>query len=505
MPSPLSKSNQLFPLAAGIIVFAGSGFSFGPPRATEAEEALAKGLAVWRESGRIQNGAACATCHSPDGIEIAAYNFDDATLLRRAKPHLNLADCQTLINYVHALRAKFNFTKLRDPIADRPLQPGGAPLEGNTPEDRDFAFGVHLQSLLPNLFGSPISNVESAQKAESEILKLDPNLLRIGIPLNRVSEDIANGKDHASLAQWLPEVAPIVPAQSLGEWYAAEDAYLKNPTQSELHKLLVTHASLVKGDRMVAMGALSVLKFRALLIWQDRIRNLTEGKTPSLAPEVEAYGGYNPIWEVGDFARQVQGRTPKELGMDDETQSKKLAGPSLEKQLSALRLSWFWAGWLADQGQFKTSRDIKTRLGMWLSQSLSEDGPYPIHSMYANTRRQAVITNEPNSWAETLDRRRRIWDYAGLRSFQYYQNDLPKQPEHKALYCKFACNCFRMNLLLLKAEIERTQTVWVKISTKANVTELASFVRLHEPETSQSIDQLQAEIFSAIEKAKERR
>src|ERR1019366_7258348 len=152
-------------------------------------------------------------------------------------------------------------------------------------------------------------------------------------------------------------------------------------------------------------------KFRGLLVLQDRMRNRTEKDAENVSGDVRAYGNYNPIWDVGEFARQMMDRSPGALGMDQATQMMKLAGPSLSAQLHLLRVSWFWAGWLSDQGLFKTSHDDKTRLGMWFSESLSQDGPYPIHNVFANARRQAVISNELASWGEPLARRRRIWDF----------------------------------------------------------------------------------------------
>jgi hypothetical protein len=467
-------------------------------------DALAKGLKIWRKPGAIQNGAACATCHSPDGIEIAAYNFDDADISRRALAHLNTADTQELVSYIHALRSKFHFKKLRDPNSDRPLQPGGSYLNGNDPAARDFAFGQELQGLLPRLFHGRIETVAQAKAAESNLLAIDPVNLRVGIPLNRLSEDIAHGNEHSSIAQWLPEIAPIIPSDKLASWYAAEDRYLLSPLPSELHKLLLFHSQLVNSNRMMGMGVISTAKFRALLVLQDRMRNHSEafGKTPSA--DVVEYGNYNPIWEVGEAARDMMDRSPRGLGMDPETRTRKLEGPTLSDQLHALRLSWFWAGWLSDQGLFKTSHDDDVRLGRWLSESLSKDGPYPIHNVFANARRQVVVSNVLDSWGEPIFRRRRIWDFAGLRIFQTHVKDIPIEPTYRKMYVAFTANCFRMNLLLLADDIHRTKTVWVKRNTKASVSELVAFIKTQDPADSANASRLERELDSVIDRATER-
>ena len=409
-----------------------------------------------------------------------------------------------LIAYIHALRAKLGLHALRDPNRDRPLQPGGSCLPGADPSARDLAFGRELQERLPQLFGSAIETTDQAKAAERELLQIKPISLRIGIPLNRLSEDVAHGNEHSSIAQWLPEVPPQIAAGELKGWYAAEDRYLKTPTQGELHRLLLLHGQLVNTSRMLGLSAISTLKFRGLLVLQDRVRNRTEKDAENVSGDVRAYGNYNPIWEVGEFARQMMDRSPGALGMDQATQMKKLAGPSMSAQLHLLRVSWFWAGWLSDQGLFKTSHDDKTRLGMWFSESLSQDGPYPIHNVFANARRQAVVSNELASWGEPLARRRRIWDFAGLRAFQAYLRDIPTEPKYRQLYVTFTANCFRMSLLLLKDDVARTKEVWVKRNTKANAAELLTFIKGQDPEHAASAEKLEHELFLLVDGAKER-
>jgi len=468
------------------------------------DDILAQGLKIWRKPGAIDGGAACATCHSPDGIDLAAYNFDDQDIARRANPHVGYADAHLLVEYFHALRTKLKLSPLRDPIRDRPLQPGGEVLPGDTPAARDLAFGKELQSKLPLLFGPRIETMDQARAAEAELLTLNPAKLKIGIPLNRLSEDQAHGDEHASIAQWLPEVPPNVPKDKLPQWYAAEDKYLADPSQANLRQLLLDHGKLINTNVMVGIDAISVLKFRGLLVLQDRIRNNTETQETGLSGDLAYYPDDNSFWNVGDLTRDVIRSDPQRLGMDKLTQSKKSGSIPLAQQLHQLRVSWFWLAWLSDQGLFMTSHDDKVRLGMWLSQSLSEDGPYPIHNVYANARRQAVVSNELTSWGEPKVRWRRIWDFAGLRSFGYQSRDLPQDPDYRQLTIAFTANCFRMNLQLLKKEILDTHAVWVKQSARANVKELAAFLTRYDPDDSANTAALSAELSKLIDGAKER-
>lgn len=468
------------------------------------EPALVAGLAVWRKPGAIENGAACATCHSPDGIELAAYAFDDADILRRAQPHLGPADCRALVAYIHALRAKHHFTRLLDPMRHRPLQPGGSVLPGRTPAERDLAFGRELAPLLPHLFNGRIDSVEEARIAERELLRVRPTQLRVGIPFDRLSEDVAHGDEHASIDQWLPEAPPAVAPGDLPTWYAAEDDYLRKPNPESLHGLLLLHTRLVDSHRMPGFDALSAAKFRALLVLQDRIRSGHELPDGNVSSDVQAYGNFNPIWQVGEVARQIMDRGPGSIGMPPDEQAKKLAGPSFKAQLHDLRVAWFWAGWLSDEGLFKTSHDDKTRLGMWFSESLSKDGPYPIHNVFANARRQAVVSNDPTAWGETAARKRRIWDFAGLRSFDFQTRDIPTDADARAMYLTFTANCFRMNLWLLEADLERTHVVWVRRNARANVAELVRFVNTADPADAGRTTALQSKLDQLIDGASER-
>lgn len=402
------------------------------------------------------------------------------------------------------MRDKLGLYPLRDPIKDRPLQPGGDVLPGDTPEARDLAFGREIAPKLPLLFGEPIRTVDQAKAAEAQLLALDVTNLKVGIPLNRLSEDIAHGKEHASVAQWLPEVPPTIADSDRPAWYEDEDRYLADPSQNNLRTLIQRHMQLVNTSRLSNLAELSAVKFRALLVWQDRIRHRSENTPAFVTPDVLAEG-YNPIWEVGEIARQSVGRNPMQLGMDADTQKKKLAGEPVTQQEQDLRLSWFWAGWLSDQGLFKTSHDDKVRLGQWLSESLFSDGPYAIHNTFFNARRQAVVSNDAPSWGEALERRRRIWDLAGLRVFNYYVRELPSEPEQRRLYITFTSNCIRMNLLLLMDDIARTGVVWVKKSAIANAKVLLNFIRVEQPEETLAADKLQEAVSAVIANAPKER
>ncbi|HWA82519.1 MAG TPA: hypothetical protein VG820_03735, partial [Fimbriimonadaceae bacterium] len=190
------------------------------------------GIALWRKTD--SQGRACASCHSPDGIELAAYGYDEATFRRRAEPHLGKENAAKLAKYLLGLRERLAFKTLLDPMNNRPMQPGGSAYPGATPQERDRAFALDLDKVAPALMVDRIGTLEQAKKGLAEMLALDPYKLRIGIVLNRLSEDKFHGEEHASLAHWIPDVAPLPYSPELEK---AQSQYLADPSEANFRKL----------------------------------------------------------------------------------------------------------------------------------------------------------------------------------------------------------------------------------------------------------------------------
>lgn len=471
-------------------------------------QAHSQGLTLWRKPGAIDNHAACATCHSPDGIELAFYGFDDATILRRAHRHLSESDSRKLVAYFRDYRRRIRTTSNPNAFETSPLQPGGFVLPGKTPEDRDFAFGLQLQQKTPTLFGAPIKSLAQAIRAEHELLAVDVFKLRVGFPLSRLSEDPFHGP-HAVFNQWLPEVAPTIPADKLAEWYRKSDAYLRESTTARLAGLITDHELWIPTARFTQFQALSAQKFRALLVLQHRLRTQVAAKShPFLDPVVLELKNHNPVWEVGEIARDLLADpspiSARTFGLDEPDLAAHASSRPLADQVHSLRLSWFWLGWMLDQGLYRTSPNDKVRLGAWLAQSLSEDGPYALHLAFADGRRQAVINNNLASWAETLSRRHRLFDLTGLHSAGRYLTLIPRQPERRKLYLTFVCNLMRMNLLLEQEAMLKTREVWRKPNTRAAVAEFTDFIRKYEPGSVSEINAIQRSMNDLIDRGKER-
>lgn len=476
------------------------GYALYLPPQNSKPDPYREGLSVFRKPGKTADHSACASCHAPDALDLAQFAFTDETIRRRANVHLDPEDTERVVAFVHEVRKRYRIQSLLDPMTDRPLQPGGKVLPGETPEARDAQFGKEIAPKLPTLFGSPILTLAAAKRAEAELLRLNPWDLRVGIPFNRISEDAIHGSDHATIAQWFPELTADVAVDKRKEWYDLVDAYLAKPTWQSLRRLTESHARFVTYPKD-GIESIAYVKYRALLVLQHRTRLRLQGitvPTGIVAPEITRWPAANPLWDVGDTARDVRGFEAAQLGMDARLLSDKYSGPDINKQLSELRLPWMWLGWLSDQGQYRTGGENEIRRGDWFSDALEQDGPYAIHSVYANARRQMVISRRPEAWLGDPKRQRLMWDYASLRMVNRFWAMAPKEPSHRTTYLRFTANCLRMSLLLFKADLEKTHRVWYKVNSTQNAKEVAAVIEKAEPAHAGSARTLRNDILKLI-------
>ena len=98
-------------------------------------------------------------------------------------------------------------------------------LPGATAPERDRAFGQELQEMGLKLMGAPINSAAEAHAAWDELNAINLRTLKVGIPMNRYTEDIFNNPtgmtpgcadnhqcdDHGTIADWIPDV-PVLEA-----------------------------------------------------------------------------------------------------------------------------------------------------------------------------------------------------------------------------------------------------------------------------------------------------
>lgn len=186
------------------------------------------GLAMFRK--RDAHGAACASCHSPDGLDLALIGYPDATILRRALMHLSPDDALVVRDFVHAQRRHWGITRPCSP-SWRVLQPGGEVLPGATVGEQEVAFFEQLAEQGSLIATAKIDSPPIALRAYEQLATLDLRRQKIGIALPRWTEDRFNGEEHRTINDWIPAI-PRIPNDDA--WYALVDAYLKDPTDDRI-------------------------------------------------------------------------------------------------------------------------------------------------------------------------------------------------------------------------------------------------------------------------------
>jgi len=372
------------------------------------------------------NGQACANCHSPDGIELRS--FSDATLRRRIGRHFTVGgtDATAVFEYLRQ--------QPRQVGAVRPFQPAGSPIWYATANARDRAFGQILARRAPRLSGALIASTADAEAVAEEVKQIDLFALPIGIPLNRLSNDVFHGAKQGTVADWIPDT-PAAPD------FALQDAYLASPNRARL-------AEMVSGTQF-GLGAaekLSGLKYQALAIYQHWLRT-GERVTPV---------GDSPFWQIGEFGRLERGHPLNELGFPPRVRAESRA-----TNMADLRLPWYWLGWMFDPGLQRSGDLPETRRADYFVRSLREDGPYPNHTLFMLTRKLAEQGTNPSAWNSDF-----VQMYEIQYSFWLLDQAMPKLD---SVGKRIEANSFLMSLYLLARDIRRTGAVLLPESQRTQV------------------------------------
>ncbi|HKL19378.1 MAG TPA: hypothetical protein VJ905_10435 [Halalkalibaculum sp.] len=429
---------------------------------SELDAIISEGLEAWRKPGVIQQGAACANCHAPDALDLAYFNFDDNTLKRRAEPHvgefsfqLSGSDFKKIEKMVDALRIKFDIEP-KDPMDFRPLQPGGEVLPGNTAADRDYAFGRQLADMDFIFATEPVLSLEDAKEHRDAWLELNPRTLKIGIPFNRWSEDPHHGVTHASMADWLPDLPRLPREGRAAEWYALQDTYLQDPTDENFWAMYDNEnrytTAIFDGssERFFHKKYRSVLMaqhmFRKELMQQEEFPNRpTLAWFPTRNDDID-----NPIWDIGLIAHGLRGGPddPGDFEMPPEVLLRSKPSGTIDEQMNDIRVPWFYAGWLFDQGlQHSRGGDATTQARYFTLHMHIDDG-YPIHNAFAITRK-LIVENFDTQIHDTGKPLNANYENFSNRAFR----EEPENEEAKEIYRLLTENSFRMITLFIQEEI----------------------------------------------------
>jgi hypothetical protein len=402
---------------------------------------------------------------------------------------------------VHALRARYGITQPPDPAVVRPFQPGGEVLPGATTAERDRAFGEELEQMNLALMGEPINSAVAARKAWDELKAVNLRTLRVGIPMNRYTEDIFNNADakptcpdhhlcddHGTIADWIPDV-PVLNADTAEELFPLHDAYLKDPTLENLKKVL--DASPRDDVMWFKNKYLSVQMANWLFREQAKGMKMLD-TLPETPFPVENGTLFNSIWMVGanlrDFIHNVGKELPTGGGKFSipEATLPGLTRNDAVEQLERTIVPWFWLGFTFDPSTMNVQNDYVAEADEYFTQeTFLDSGSSPIHAAFIIGKRSVemmaydTLPRSPNVFpffhpdlgrfpVTPMTMRSGYFpvltNFAEEKNFNtinnYQLNKMPTEPQQRALYQTFTANMYRMFVWVLIDELQTTPQIW---------------------------------------------
>jgi mono/diheme cytochrome c family protein len=498
------------PAAAGLPVPAV--YCLARPEATwttdQVNAAYTAGLAAWRKPGDVDNNA-CVSCHAADPMDLAFIGYTDGQIYRRAFQHqmpASQATIDTIIDMVHAMRAKFKITQPPDPAVYRPFQPGGAVLPGATSALRDQAFGQELKDMNLRLMGAPINSPADAKQAWTELAALNLRTLKVGVAMNKYTEDIFNNDgvnvpcadkhicdDHGTIADWITDTA-VIPGTPSAAILAAHDAYLANPTLDTLKAAMLTLPRDETSWFKHKYGSVMIANFffRQLAAGDTDLVSFMKANPTPFPVDMKTGMLYNTIWMVGanqrDFIHNV-GATLGVGGGKFSVPSETIPGLTrndANEQLQRIIVPWFWLGFTLDPSTMNVEPDYVAEGDEYFTQeTFLDNGSLPIHGAFIVSKRSVemmkydVLPRSPNVFPFFHPDMGRfpvtpmtmragyfpvVTNFAEEKNFNtinsYQLKYTPTDPTHKALYQTYAANQWRMFMWTLVGELQTTPQIW---------------------------------------------
>ncbi len=486
------------------------GPSFNPAApffsAGQMETVKRDGLSAFRAPGAH---GACASCHVPDAFDLAVIGYSDEDIRRRALEHVDSAKAEQIVQLVHAQRQSHDLTRILHPARFRPLQPGFEPLPGETPQDRDLAFLQFLHDEIGLLLVTDqIDSREKALEAQRQLLSLDGTNLRIGVRLDRWSEDEFHGLSHqgqdpldgsgtvgqnGSVAEWLPNMA--IRPEDPDHFYGVFDHYSEDPTDQNfwtfydsILESTQSEENLGSADDARAFEWMTT-KYQSIQVMGHMLRQKTldypdraidqKERDPIVSREIAV--ARQPIWHVGDLIRQrplncdhPDGCTVFPPFVRNETDTDKL-----ELQSRILERAWFWAGWMLDPSLMTLDEAFET---------VSGDYFYPLHQGHWGGHYAFILAKMSVEKANTEGWSRAIGPgvaghgkWASIRPFLVYKHSEFQRPmfgeydPRHELQQRLLTNTARMWLYLVHEDVERTGTAFDRSGTAKAI----NFARLN--------------------------
>lgn len=495
--------------------------------ADQISAAMTAGIAAWRTAGPV-DGNACSFCHGPDPMDLAFIGYTDSQLYRRGFSHVAQPTIDAVIDMVHALRATYKITTPPDPLTYRPFQPGGDVLPGASSQERDQAFGQELSDMGITLMGSPINDVATAQKAWQELQAINLRQLKVGVPLNKYTEDIFNNDgvvppcpdlhecdDHGTIADWITDT-PVLTAATAPAFYAVQDAYLANPTLENLVAILRAgprdNTSWFK-NKYLSVQTANYL-FRQQATGMPLLDSLPATPGFSVPLPVDNLGYIlNTIWMVGANQRDFihnDGPTLTVGGGKFNVPADTIPGLAVNDantQLTRMIVPWFWMGFSIDPSTLNVEADYVAEGDEYFTQeTFLDNGAYPIHGAFIVSKRTvSVMAYGTNPLPRSPDvfpfshpdlgkfpvtplvmragYFPEVTNFAEMKNFNVINNyQIMYMPSdnatHKTLYETYTANMYRMFLWTLVGELQTTPSIWNPTILKGKIAKAQIFLTL---------------------------
>ncbi len=504
---------------------------------------LDEGLALFRYRGRR---GACAGCHSPDGVELAFVGYPDADLRRRALDHVDAAQADSLVEYVHALRQRHGRTRLLHPDRYRPLQPAYLPLAPRTPglhptdpqaqRERDEAFLRELEARELIWVNERVTSLEMAREAWAQMNALDLHTLPIPVPFDLYSEDAHHGQERASIFEWFPGMASSPTAE---RWNELVDAYLASPDDATLWALYDAIDAHTACDEDLGEADLADferacdwmrLKWKSLLVQTHMLRHdsivfpdtFADHAAPPTIPEALHLAiARNPFWEAGDVVRVAPLARSGGAPCDDGAHPCTFLPPVIDatiadvpshqeariRQTQLFLQSWLVMGFVRDPALLYEGESFATFVGDYLEAVLLPQ--YDVMHAFV-VAKMSVAKSAAHEWLDHPDFRQGTGRIASVRTFSFKQirdnfspppADDPRREAHERIFANFA----RVWIFLVEDELRREGTIYDGIEVLRAVRFMRTWLEELEGADDPAIDALVREIEALAATAIEQR
>lgn len=484
--------------------------------------AVAEGLAAWRRPG---NHGSCSSCHSPDGYDLALVAYDNPTIIRRALDHVSPDDANRIVDLVRALRQLYTIEQPLDPLKFRPLQPTGELLPGDTPEQRDQAFGQLLANDVKLIWATRrIETRADALAAQAQLRDLDLRKLPVGVPFDRWSEDAAHGTAHRSGSEWLPGMGVQPKSGRAAEWYALHDAYLVDPSDAKFWAYYSRIDELLESVEPAGYELgfqWSLLKYKSVQVaqhmWRHRalaFPNPLVNQTGDVVANRALVLARNPLFRTGDHLRRFplydDPAKPITTFPAHVAATLPTTPAELRAQTEQFFRAWFWMGWVYDPALLLSDEIFQTVEGDYLYASLLAD--YKLHHAFV-VAKTSVAKAGATAWFTAAGpgvRGHGKWasftPFMVLHHIERNRNEPGAGDVRRAQHDLMFSNTARMWIHLVHEDLERTGTVYDRNLVRGSIRFARQWLNATEPGVDHTaLDAVIADLEQRLTNARELR